>query len=72
MVTLSLARHSRGPDVRRWELFLKQHGLFAASPDGIFDVATDTATRKFQELHQLEVDGVVGTKLSRSPKANER
>jgi hypothetical protein len=59
--TISLSRGSRGPDVRRWELFLEQQGLFNANADGIFDVATDAATRQFQKQHQLEVDGIVGT-----------
>ncbi|HXK17498.1 MAG TPA: peptidoglycan-binding domain-containing protein [Polyangiaceae bacterium] len=61
MISLSFARRSRGPDVRRWQLFLEQQGLFNDQVDGIFDVATDVATRQFQQLHQLAVDGVVGT-----------
>ena len=32
------------------------------TPDGIFDAETDVATRRFQELNQLKVDGLVGTK----------
>ena len=62
MTTLSITRGSRGPDVRRWELFLQQQGLFTGAVDGIFDTALTAATRSFQEQQHLKVDGVVGTK----------
>lgn len=62
MTALSIARGSRGPDVRRWELFLQGKGLFVGSAEGIFDAALDAATRQFQEQQRLKVDGVVGTK----------
>jgi len=61
MTTISLSRGSRGPEVLRWELFLQSQQLFNGIAEGIFDVETDAATRKFQSLHQLKVDGVVGT-----------
>ncbi len=54
-----LRLNSRGTDVNRWQQFLRGQGLLVDST-GLFDSATDKATRKFQQTHGLTVDGVVG------------
>ena len=51
MSTISISLRSRGPDVRRWQLFLRGQGLLDQTADGIFDAGTDFATRRFQELN---------------------
>lgn len=53
---------SSGPLVQAWEEFLRGHELFMEEADGKFDEATDAATKRYQELHRLEVDGIVGNR----------
>ena len=48
-----------GPDVSRWQTFLRGQG-FALDATGVFDAATSVATEKFQRKHDLDVDGKVG------------
>ncbi|MBT9597957.1 MAG: M15 family metallopeptidase [Vitreoscilla sp.] len=50
---------STGPLVSQWQTFLRGQGL-AVDDSGLFDAATDAATRAFQKRHKLDVDGVVG------------
>lgn len=57
---------SIGPEVQRIQLQLNNISRNypaipkIASPDGSFDVETDEAVRKFQEIFNLTVDGIVG------------
>ena len=51
---------SKGPMVERWKNFLRGLELFYGEVDGIFDTETEEATRRFQALHRLGVDGVAG------------
>jgi L,D-transpeptidase ErfK/SrfK len=50
----------RGPDVSFLQERLLELGVSYETPDGVFGPMTAEAVRRFQELHQLEVDGVVG------------
>lgn len=54
-----LRLNSSGTDVKRWQQFLRGRDLLLDTT-GIFDAATQKATRKFQSTHGLDVDGVVG------------
>lgn len=54
-----LKRGERGTLVRRWQTFLRGQG-FAVTVSGVFDTATEKATREFQAAHKLSVDGIVG------------
>ncbi len=56
-----LKRGQRGPDVERWQRFLTHQALLTTA-DGIFDDATDAATRAFQAREGLAVDGCAGAK----------
>ncbi len=58
MITLRKGR--RGPEVERWQRFLIAQKLLNDVADGAFGDKTDAATRTFQELHELEPDGLVG------------
>jgi hypothetical protein len=51
---------SRGSEVERLQERLKKLGYYLDRIDGIFGGKTDTAVRKYQETHNLEVDGLVG------------
>lgn len=57
---------SVGPDVQRIQLQLNNISRNypaipkIATPDGSFDVETDEAVRKFQEIFNLAIDGIVG------------
>jgi hypothetical protein len=51
---------SSGSNVRKWQIFLAGRGLFSGVVDGVFDQATDDATREFQRKSRLLDDGVVG------------
>jgi peptidoglycan hydrolase-like protein with peptidoglycan-binding domain len=53
---------STGSSVKKWQIFLAGRGLFAGVVDGIFDQATDDATREFQRNSRLVDDGIVGNK----------
>ena len=61
MANRKLAKGIQGPDVKAVQQALN---VWGASPsldtDGDFGTNTDHAVRKFQEAHDLEVDGVVG------------
>lgn len=54
-----LRLNSTGSDVKRWQQFLRGREFFLDAT-GTFDAATDKATRQFQKLTGLKVDGVVG------------
>ena len=60
MRTLRLG--STGTNVRKWQIFLTGRGLFSGVVNGIFDQATDDATREFQRKQRLKDDGIVGNK----------
>jgi D-alanyl-D-alanine carboxypeptidase/Putative peptidoglycan binding domain len=49
----------RGAAVRKWQIFLRGQ-RYQIIVNGIFDAATETATRAFQKKHTLEADGLVG------------
>jgi hypothetical protein len=56
-----LRRGLKGPDVKRWQLFLLGKGYTEiGAADGDFGGNTEAATRRFQEATGLEVDGAVG------------
>lgn len=55
-----LRKGSRGEDVRWVQRRLQLHGVDPGPADGVFGPRTDTAVRKFQGSHQLQVDGIVG------------
>lgn len=55
-----LRRGLRGDDVRRWQHFLVGQGLYVDKVDGIFGPVTEAATRRFQQVHGLIVDGIAG------------
>ena len=48
-----------GPDVTRWQTFLRGQG-HVVQATGVFDPATTNATIKFQRANGLSVDGKVG------------
>jgi hypothetical protein len=50
---------SIGHFVTQWQVFLRGQGYLLNS-SGIFDGATEEATKKFQKKHKLDVDGAVG------------
>lgn len=50
---------STGQYVCQWQIFLRGQG-YLISTNGIFDEATELATKKFQNKHRLIVDGLVG------------
>jgi N-acetyl-anhydromuramyl-L-alanine amidase AmpD len=58
----TLRSGASGWQVTRLQRLLRQHGLLPepAQIDGDFGPVTEAAVRDFQELHGLEVDGVVG------------
>ena len=56
-----LRRGLKGPDVKRWQLFLLGKGYAeVGTADGRFGGDTEAATRRFQQDNNLEVDGSVG------------
>jgi N-acetyl-anhydromuramyl-L-alanine amidase AmpD len=57
-----LRRGSAGWQVRRLQRLLRQQGLLPepARIDGDFGPITEAAVQSFQELHGLEIDGIVG------------
>ena len=55
-----LKRVMSGPDVKRWQEFLRQQGLNPGIADGSFGNNTFQATVEFQRRNGLDDDGVVG------------
>lgn len=55
-----LKRPFSGDDVRQWQAFLAGHGYTYVDVNGRFDDETEQATKAFQILNALEVDGAVG------------
>ena len=55
-----LRRGSRNEAVRVLQRKLGELGLDAGTPDGIFGKMTTRAVRRYQRLHNLTVDGIVG------------
>lgn len=55
-----LRKGSRGDEVKAWQQFLLGIGLYAGAVDGKFGPVTEEATRRFQQLHRLHVDGIAG------------
>jgi hypothetical protein len=51
-----------GEDVRLWETFLTGLGFYPGEVNGVFDRATNDATKAFQAANGLVADGVVGNK----------
>lgn len=54
-----LRRDMQGPDVERWQLFLRGQG-FAIVADAKFGPKTEAATKAFQRRWRLADDGIVG------------
>lgn len=61
-LTRTLRRGVTGEDVREVQQLLQQAGYDPGTIDGIFGVATETATKNFQQDNNLSVDGAVGPK----------
>lgn len=59
-----LEKGQDGDDVRNLQQRLFDLGYLDVSPDGIFDRRTEAALMKFQEEHQLDADGMVGTRTA--------
>lgn len=51
---------SRGPLVREWQEFLRGLELYMGVVDGIFGPQLHAGTCRYQELHRLIADGIVG------------
>src|SRR5687768_17261896 len=51
-----------GPDVKRWQFFLRGQGFDPGPADGIFGAPTKEASVSFQLRHGLVADGVVGNR----------
>lgn len=58
----SIKKGSKNPDVGRWQLFLRGVDLYFGVIDDDFGPKTHDATVRFQALHGLKQDGVVGNK----------
>jgi hypothetical protein len=52
----------KGPDVRRWQVFLHGQGLDPGVVDGVFGALTHRASLEFQARHGLVSDGIVGNR----------
>lgn len=56
----TIKRGSKEPLVRTWQEYLRGHDLYMGHADANFGPKTEAATKRFQELHRLTADGVVG------------
>jgi peptidoglycan hydrolase-like protein with peptidoglycan-binding domain len=57
--TISEAKGSAGADVTKWQELLSAAG-FSVAISGVFDAATDAATKAWQKAKGLVADGIVG------------
>lgn len=55
-----LAPGSGGPAVRKLQSMLSGVGVLEGPPTGLYDDLTEIAVRRFQEEHEVNVDGVTG------------
>ncbi len=55
-----MRRGHRGDHVKRWQEFLVELEHLADDADGIFGYKTEKATRSFQAIERIGVDGIVG------------
>ncbi|MGE5599666.1 MAG: peptidoglycan-binding domain-containing protein [Bacteroidota bacterium] len=55
-----LRRGDRGGMVVLLQEWLARTGVYAGAPTGCFAAATESAVRRFQSVHGLRVDGIVG------------
>ncbi len=55
-----ICKDMNGADVMVLQALLTAHGYTVNAVNGVFDESTDKATRKYQEDHNLTVDGVAG------------
>lgn len=60
----TLQSGATGTDVERLQRDLSQLGYQVAA-NGKFDESTETAVKKFQQDHNLTVDGIVGPQTGR-------
>jgi peptidoglycan hydrolase-like protein with peptidoglycan-binding domain len=60
MQTLGL--NATGDDVKTWQAFLRDQGLYAGAIDGSFGPRTLESSKAFQRAHGLRDDGVVGAR----------
>lgn len=58
----TLRLNAKGDDVRGWQAFLRDAGIYEGGLDGSFGARTLDATRAFQLTHSLPDDGVVGNR----------
>jgi hypothetical protein len=58
----TLQKGSVGEDVKVWQTFLQEAGLYRGVIDGRFGSLCSEATKAFQLAHQLDADGVAGNK----------
>lgn len=61
---LILQRDTTGTDVERLQRDLSQLG-YQVEVNGVFDESTENAVKKFQQDHNLTVDGIVGPQTGR-------
>jgi hypothetical protein len=64
-LTRTLAKNSKGEDVKFLQQYLKDEGFLTSEPDGNFGPMTKAAVIQFQKAHSAELgggDGVVGPK----------
>ena len=63
MASLKLVKiNSTGPDVGKWQYFLRGRGFYLGEVNEKFDEETLRATIEFQKRYNLHPDGVVGNK----------
>jgi hypothetical protein len=55
-----MRRGHRGEHVERWQVFLIEQEHLADGADGVFGYKTERATRSFQAIERIGVDGIVG------------
>ncbi|MCD8528078.1 MAG: S8 family serine peptidase [Candidatus Pacebacteria bacterium] len=66
VITQTLRLGMTGEQVTRLQEFLQCIGLFAGTPQGIFDQATLQAVQRFQSSRGLTADGVVGPRTQQA------
>lgn len=65
-----MRRGYEGEGVRAWQEFLTAGGHLEPGASGLFDLATETATRSFQALERLGADGIVGPRTLAAARAH--
>lgn len=71
---LALKKGDRGPEVAELQKKLQAQGYFSSEITSIYDTATRSAVKKFQQKNDLKVDGIAGrrTLLALQPKSEKK